>query len=147
MKRTDLKIILVSSVLGALLGVGVTALLLNFDLIGRSGTMATLPGFSQAPSRPRSPVDQSCQQDAEKLCGNETSENRRDACLQMNLEKVSSECRAKLESVRSSFAACEREIAKYCPQAGFGGGRMIRCLGDYYDDLSPGCQQRVGARR
>lgn len=148
MKIGDWKIIILSSVLGAALGIGGTALLLRFHLLGSAGdSSATIPGFSQAVSRPRSPVDQACQQDAEKLCGSEVSENRRDACLQENIKKVSSDCRSKLELVRSSFAACEREIAKYCPQAGYGGGRMIRCLGDYYDELSPGCQQRAGLRR
>ncbi len=89
-------------------------------------------------------IDSLCVEDVKKYCFNEISENRQDACLQDNIDLISASCRDKISNVRKSFASCEREIEKFCKSAGYGGGRMIRCLSDYYEELSNECKARVG---
>lgn len=47
------------------------------------------------------------------------------------------------ELVRLGIRACGGDIARYCGRVFPGQGRIIQCLAEAYDDVSPPCQEFV----
>jgi hypothetical protein len=87
-----------------------------------------------------------CAKDEERFCANVADGNALDACLQDHFAEVSQTCHEKLNVVRVLYKPCEADIAKYCPNAHFGGNRMIRCLKAYEENLSGECVAVISGR-
>lgn len=85
-----------------------------------------------------------CSFDEAKLCSHLSTALARDACLFDNIDKVSKECRLSLNQTILSFDNCSTEIKNHCSTAGFGGGRMLKCLKENSENLSELCKKRAG---
>ena len=48
-----------------------------------------------------------------------------------------------IEFVRLGLRACGGDMATYCGRTVPGQGRMLQCLTDQYDELSPRCQRFI----
>ena len=91
------------------------------------------------PARTVLSVIQICRDDIERLCGNDNSGPAANQCLQDHFTEVSHRCHEMLQAMRDNFAPCKDEIAQYCVNVGYGGGRMMKCLGENRARLSEAC--------
>jgi hypothetical protein len=85
-----------------------------------------------------------CSDDIAKYCkGLQPGKGSIIGCLQENENKLSDECRVRLEKSRKRLEAakkaCGADVEKFCKGIKPGGGRIARCLAQHADELSPGC--------
>ena len=99
------------------------------------------PGSAPAQFMDRS--HKACEKDSLQFCNDSSSADSVDACLQDHYEEVSGPCKRSLKSVRESLSVCQEDIRSFCPQAHYGGGRMVLCLRAKFEKLSTQCQKRV----
>lgn len=52
---------------------------------------------------------------------------------------------AALAQTAEQKAACKADYKKFCPGVMPGGGRLIQCLSQHINDLTPACQKAVKA--
>lgn len=48
-----------------------------------------------------------------------------------------------LAQTAAERAACQADFEKYCPGVQPGGGRIIECLAEHLNELTPACQKVV----
>jgi hypothetical protein len=93
-----------------------------------------------------------CQKDTERLCKDVTpGEGRILNCLKANEDKLSPECvaninkaKAKLKEAGTTIAnwqkACHQDAQKLCKEVQYGQGRIMNCLQEHIDQVSPTCK-------
>ena len=100
-----------------------------------------LAALSQ-PAQTRASVEKICESDIAKICSNDKS-NIPTECLQDHFNEVSPSCRKSLQATRDTFQPCESQIVQYCSNAGYGGGRMLKCLRQNEPHLSEACARAI----
>ncbi len=135
-------------------------ILVFFGLIAllSAPALAFETGPGQMPPGPGG-ADDPCRGDVETLCSDVTpGQGRILMCLQSKIDKLSPACRQRLEEGKKKFddarKACGPDVQKFCGGVQPGEGRIIRCLKDNYNDLSPECRatfdqakERIKTRR
>ena len=104
------------------------------------------------------PVDQgmspNCMAELEKLCPDDQSGSSRRKCFQDNEHTLSSTCRQQLdamavrikEDVQQFKAACETDVKRLCRSVERGGGRILQCLEEKYQEVSDDCYHALRTR-
>jgi len=66
-------------------------------------------------------------------------------CLDEHQKELSDSCRRKLEESRKKLIeaqqACTGDMEKFCKDVQPGGGRILRCLREHTQELSPACRK------
>jgi len=113
----------------------------------RAAVVAVLAAAALAgalsPLRPASAW--TCEEDIRKFCKDVTpGSGRIERCLREHESQVSPECREKRlkirDTVRGALEACLPEARKFCEKVPAGEARILRCLKEHEDDLSPACR-------
>ncbi|HEU0188170.1 MAG TPA: cysteine rich repeat-containing protein [Gallionellaceae bacterium] len=86
-----------------------------------------------------------CADDAAKFCkGVEQGEGRIARCMKEHENELSPACKQNIakakERVKEAAEACKGDIEKVCKDVKPGGGRILRCLKQHEDTLSPACK-------
>ncbi len=94
-------------------------------------------------------ADNPCKADFDRLCGDvQPGQGRIKACLKEHKDELSQECKdflaAKAGEIRAKidrvYEACKSDSDSLCPGIKPGGGRILRCLTEHKDDLTPKCR-------
>jgi hypothetical protein len=90
-----------------------------------------------------------CAEDAVRLCqGMQPGGGRVAKCLGEHSGELSSACKdsmARIKVKAKSFRqACGQDARKFCKDEKRGGGRIMKCLVQHKDELSPACQGMMG---
>jgi hypothetical protein len=51
------------------------------------------------------------------------------------------------EKAREAKEACHDDVMKFCKDVQPGGGRILKCLKEHENELSPECQSKMSSRR
>lgn len=99
--------------------------------------------LTAAAQRARNP--NACRQDTQKLCaGVKPGEGRIAKCLVSHSAELSPACRDELESQREKGRQqgqdCRSDVLRLCKNVQPGGGRIVACLKEHLNDLSPPCR-------
>ena len=66
-------------------------------------------------------------------------------CLNEHQEELSVSCRKKLEESKKKLMeaqqACTEDMGKFCKDVQPGGGRILKCLREHTQELSPACRK------
>jgi hypothetical protein len=87
----------------------------------------------------------------ERLCPDTARGLNRRTCFQEKESNLSGECQSQLqamavrikEGVLSFKTACETDIKRFCANVQPGGGRILQCLEDRYQEVSDPCYQTL----
>ena len=88
-----------------------------------------------------------CVDDIQKLCSTAPAgEGALQACLKSHEAQLSADCKAHVDGIRKSgqqlAAMCVWDIERFCPDVAPGGGRILGCLQQNVDSLSPVCKEQ-----
>jgi|MudIll2142460700_1097286.scaffolds.fasta_scaffold59494_3 hypothetical protein len=68
-------------------------------------------------------------------------------CLNEHEKELSASCREKLgeskKRLMEAQQACTGDMEKFCKDVQPGGGRILKCLRDHAQELSPACSQEI----
>jgi len=92
-----------------------------------------------------------CMAELEQLCPESTGGEGRRQCFQEKEGNLSGACQGQLhamavritEGVQSFKNACELDIKRFCANIQPGGGRILQCLEDRYQEVSDPCYQTL----
>ena len=93
-----------------------------------------------------------CMDDAARLCkGVEKGEGRIAKCLKEHANELSPACKENIgkmkEEIREAAEACKGDAAKVCKGVEPGKGRIMRCLKQHENELSPACREKMDQPR
>jgi hypothetical protein len=102
-------------------------------------------------SAPAARAEIPCHKDIATLCKDVASGGGRiQACLKANADKVSPECRAKIDSLakeaKLAAVVCRWDIGRLCSNVTPGRGELISCLERNSENLSPECKKQLAER-
>lgn len=100
------------------------------------------------------PHEGPCRKDRETLCKDAGEPRDVMKCMRRNKDKLSAECREHVEKRKSEMKgrmkaarkACRDDAKKLCAGVERGGGRLVECLHENRDKLSPACQDAMKPR-
>lgn len=93
-----------------------------------------------------------CDEDAARLCqGMQPGGGRVAKCLKEHSSELSAACKdsmtkakARARAKTKSFKqACGQDARKFCKDEKRGGGRILKCLTQHQDELSPACKEML----
>jgi len=89
-----------------------------------------------------------CAADIQKLCSNvPAGQGAIQACLKSHEADLSADCKKHVGDVRKRgqqlAARCVWDIERFCSETPPGGGRILACLQQNADDLSPECKAQI----
>jgi cysteine rich repeat protein len=92
-----------------------------------------------------------CMAELEQLCPESSGGEGRRQCFQEKEGNLSDACQGQLhamavritEGVQSFKNACELDIKRFCANVQPGGGRILQCLEDRYQEVSDPCYQTL----
>ncbi len=98
------------------------------------------------------PVGKPCAADAERLCkGVQPGEGRVARCMKEHEKELSPGCKENIvklkEKIRDVAEACKDDAARLCKDTKPGQGRVLRCLKQQEDKLSPACKEQLTPQR
>jgi hypothetical protein len=111
-----------------------------------SAIASTPASITSAPAKPvslQADIVKSCEVDIADLCGKAKDESKVMQCLQDRFSDVSPLCHESLAAWRENLAPCKSEVEQYCVKAGYGGGRIKKCLLNNQAHLSPACAKAL----
>jgi len=87
-----------------------------------------------------------CAEDAAKLCqGMQPGGGRVAKCLKEHSSELSPACKKNIakakRKAREFKEACKDDAKKLCKDEKRGGGRIVKCLAQHEDELSPACKE------
>jgi len=112
--------------------------------------------FVAGPSRQVLAQAGPCQKDAERLCQDvEPGEGRILQCLKAHQNELSPECVANMGKAKAKMKkakvkvvnwqkACHADAKRLCEGVPYGEGRIITCLQEHMDQVSPECKGAMG---
>ena len=88
-----------------------------------------------------------CVNDIQKFCATSpTGDGSMQACLKSHEAELSADCKTHVDGIRKSgqqlAAICVWDIERFCPDVAPGGGRILGCLQQNLDSLSPTCKDQ-----
>jgi hypothetical protein len=101
-------------------------------------------------------VRSACQDDLKNYCSSVTAGEARIAfCMLAHEDKISDKCvegvlatvdeiELKMSKLARMAVACEQDIKKKCTEERTGNARLIQCLSNQREQLSPLCQAELG---
>lgn len=97
---------------------------------------------------PAAADDWPCTEDVKKFCsGVQPGEGRIAKCLLKNQEGLADACRAHQKAVWTRLKefgeACKEDAEKFCSSVEPGEGRILHCLQDVQQQLTPECRTRL----
>lgn len=113
-------------------------------------TTKLLTGFCLAVAALSARAADPCKADVEQLCqGVQPGGGRIVQCLKDHADKLSPPCREKFvaekEAGQKVHQACKADLRALCTGIEPGGGRLIQCLEEHKDKLSPDCSAAMAA--
>jgi hypothetical protein len=116
--------------------------------IGLAVTAIWIVLWIAAPAAAQSP--KACSEDIARFCqGVPQGEGRIAQCLKAHESELSPNCKADMEQRQSKMKmmrqACSDDIKKFCGQIQPGGGRIVKCLEENRQMLSPACSESLPA--
>jgi len=89
-----------------------------------------------------------CAADAANLCqGMQPGGGGVAKCLREHASELSPECKGSMRKMKSKAKnfkrACGQDARKFCQDEKRGGGRIVKCLTQHQDELSPACQDMM----
>jgi hypothetical protein len=89
-----------------------------------------------------------CADDAKKFCKDVVPGGGRLAgCLREHANELSPACKERIAEVkkraREFHQACEDDVMRLCKGVVPGGGRILQCLKDHENELSPECKAKM----
>ena len=95
-----------------------------------------------------------CMAELERLCPGTGSGPARRQCVQDNENTLSRPCRQQLDAMASRItedmqrfkAACRGDVKRFCRRAQPGGGGILQCLEEHYEEVSDACYQALRIR-
>lgn len=89
-----------------------------------------------------------CADDAAKFCKDVQPGGGRIAkCLKQHEGELSPACRERMAEMKKKLhefhQACEDDVMKLCKDVQPGGGRILRCLKEHKNELSPECKAKM----
>jgi hypothetical protein len=109
--------------------------------------LTLMPGQARAENK-KGP----CRQDAERLCpdmkpGPESFQE----CLKKHAAELSPACKEQLSKLKAGLSqfqkACGSDVKSFCADVKPGGGKIVRCLQQHEEKLSPACKDEVAKFR
>ncbi len=93
-----------------------------------------------------------CVEDAARFCkGVQQGEGRIARCMKEHENELSPACKQNIakarERVKEFAEACKADAEKSCKDIKPGGGRILRCLKQHEDTLSPACKEEMQNKR
>ena len=93
-------------------------------------------------------ADPPCVAEVRKLCANVPAGGGRiQGCLKEHEAELSAPCRARVDDLKkemgSMAATCHYDVMRLCDHVTPGAGRVVGCLEEHKDDLSPECKDRL----
>ena len=93
-----------------------------------------------------------CADDVSKFCKDvQPGQGRIIKCMKEHESELSPGCKAQLaqvkEKVQEAREACEDDIFQFCGDVKPGGGRIVRCLKEHENELSPKCKAKMEEHR
>jgi chromosome segregation ATPase len=93
---------------------------------------------------------EACQADVQRLCPQTKPGPERSACMREHKDQVSAECRELFAKVkegraeaREAMQACRADAQKLCKDVKPGRGRIVECLKQHDQDISPACAEEL----
>jgi hypothetical protein len=91
-----------------------------------------------------------CQEDSAKFCKDVApGGGRLIRCLKTHESELSAACRESMAAARArvqgAHETCADDVQKFCGGVHPGGGRVIACLKQNENELSPECREKLGA--
>jgi len=92
--------------------------------------------------------DRPCADDVAKFCkGIQPGGGRIAKCLQENENNLSPACKERIAEVKEKIAefrqACKDDVMNFCKDVKPGGGRILQCLKEHQNALSPECKAKM----
>lgn len=89
-----------------------------------------------------------CADDAAKLCKDvQPGQGRVAKCLKAHKDELSPACKENIgkrkEKTGAMKDACKEDAKKLCHDTRPGGGRIMQCLKQHEDELSPACKEKM----
>jgi len=93
-----------------------------------------------------------CADDVAKFCKDvQPGGGRIMKCMKEHENELSPACKQHIaqvkERVKEAVAACEDDVMRFCPGVKPGGGRIIHCLKEHQNELSPDCKAKMESRQ
>jgi hypothetical protein len=93
-----------------------------------------------------------CAEDMAKFCKDvQPGGGRILNCMKEHENDLSSACKQHIADMKERFKEakqeCQDDVMKFCPDVRPGGGRMLKCLKEHENDLSPDCKKRMESRK
>ncbi|MNK22801.1 Cysteine rich repeat protein [compost metagenome] len=93
-----------------------------------------------------------CSGDIERFCpGVEMGDGRIAKCLHKNKNKLSAECKASRDKMKSAMmevkAACHDDFEKFCAETKAGKGRVMKCMKAHENELSATCKAEIEEKK
>ena len=90
-------------------------------------------------------ADPPCLADIQKLCSTASgAQGALQACLKSHESQLSADCKSHVDGLRKTgqqlATVCVWDMERFCPDTAPGGGRILTCLQQHEDDLSPECK-------
>ena len=93
-----------------------------------------------------------CADDAARLCKDaKPGQGNMARCLKEHAGELSPACQENIakmkENIRDFREACKDDMKKLCAGTQRGGGRIIQCMKQHEDELSPACKEQMDQHR
>ena len=97
-------------------------------------------------------ADRPCADDAAKLCKDvQPGQGNMARCLKEHAGELSPACQENIakmkENIRDFREACKDDMKKLCAGTQRGGGRIIQCMKQHEEELSPACKEQMDQHR
>jgi hypothetical protein len=101
-----------------------------------------------APTYARGQESRPCVEDIQKFCKDVSpGGGRLIACLKEHENELSAPCKKKLEEAWQKAGeanqACADDVHKFCGEVKPGQGRIVKCLQEHRNELSPECKAKL----
>lgn len=104
-----------------------------------------------APGEGKGPGSGPCAEDMAKFCKDvQPGGGRILKCMKEHENELSPACKQHVVEMKvkagEAKEACQDDVMKFCKDVQPGGGRILKCLKEHENELSPECKSKMGSR-